>query len=159
MQHTEKRNFNIIETSDAFSPEALNENTRKFEAALDAAQADTQAVRSEAAAALSAEAAARSAADAALSQRVTVLEGFKFAQGTVTLDENGTTVQLGFTPVAVFIRTEDVARFFSAMTVAGAPTEALWIVENGFAAKSLYYTNGSIAFFPGPYYYIAFGTP
>lgn len=39
MQHTEKRNFNIIETSDAFSPEALNENTRKIEAALDGVEA------------------------------------------------------------------------------------------------------------------------
>ena len=31
MQHTEHYDLNIIETSDAFSPEALNENTRKLD--------------------------------------------------------------------------------------------------------------------------------
>ena len=42
MQHTDKYNLNIIETTDAFSPEPLNENARTLEAqlaALDAAKA------------------------------------------------------------------------------------------------------------------------
>ena len=34
MQHTEHYDLNIIETSDKFSPEALNENTRKLDAEL-----------------------------------------------------------------------------------------------------------------------------
>lgn len=42
MQHTDKYNLNIIETADAFGPEALNENARTLEtqlAALDAGKA------------------------------------------------------------------------------------------------------------------------
>ena len=34
MQHTENFDLNIIETSDAFGPEALNENTRKLDTVL-----------------------------------------------------------------------------------------------------------------------------
>ena len=41
MQHTDKYQFNIIETSDAFSPEALNENARKLENALLEHKAET----------------------------------------------------------------------------------------------------------------------
>lgn len=42
MKHTDKFDLNIIETTDAFSPEPLNENTRALEALLaaKAAQAD-----------------------------------------------------------------------------------------------------------------------
>ena len=43
MQHTDKYNFNLIETSDPFSPDALNENAEALEAqlaALDAAKAE-----------------------------------------------------------------------------------------------------------------------
>ena len=36
MQHTDKYNFNIIEPSDVFGPELLNENTRTLVAQLDA---------------------------------------------------------------------------------------------------------------------------
>ena len=42
MQHTDKYKLNLIETSDAFSPDALNENTRKVEDVL-AAQAAAEA--------------------------------------------------------------------------------------------------------------------
>ena len=34
MQQTEKYKFNLIGTSDAFSPDALNDNARKLEDAL-----------------------------------------------------------------------------------------------------------------------------
>ena len=60
MQQTDKYQFNLIETSDPFSPEPLNENTRALEAqlsSLSAAKADQTA--------LTAETAAREALDAA----------------------------------------------------------------------------------------------
>ena len=41
MQHTNKYNLNIIETTDAFSPEPLNENIRALETLLDAKAAQT----------------------------------------------------------------------------------------------------------------------
>lgn len=91
MQHTDKYKLNLIEISDAFSPDALNENTRKVEDVL-AAQA-------------AAEAAARETADGALDQRLTVLEGRRLVVGTYTGngDKNGMHVELGFTPAAVLL--------------------------------------------------------
>lgn len=91
MQHTDKYKLNLIETSDAFSPDALNENTRKVEDVL-AAQA-------------AAEAAARETADGALDQRLTVLEGRRLVVGAYTGngDKNGMHVELGFTPAAVLL--------------------------------------------------------
>ena len=91
MQHTDKYKLNLIETSDAFSPDALNENTRKVEDVL-AAQA-------------AAEATARDAADGALDQRLTVLEGRRLVVGTYTGngDTAGQIIDLGFTPAAVLL--------------------------------------------------------
>ncbi len=91
MQHTDKYKLNLIETSDAFSPDALNENTRKVEDVL-AAQA-------------AAEAAARETADGALDQRLTVLEGRRLVVGTYTGngDTAGQIIDLGFTPAAVLL--------------------------------------------------------
>ena len=91
MQHTDKYNLNLIEISDAFSPDALNENTRKVEDVL-AAQA-------------AAEAAARETADGALDQRLTVLEGRRLVVGTYTGNGNtaGQIIDLGFTPAAVLL--------------------------------------------------------
>ena len=91
MQHTDKYKLNLIETSDAFSPDALNENTRKVEDVL-AAQA-------------AAEAAARETADGALDQRLTVLEGRRLVVGTYTGNGNtaGQIIDLGFTPAAVLL--------------------------------------------------------
>lgn len=91
MQHTDKYKLNLIEISDAFSPDALNENTRKVEDVL-AAQA-------------AAEAAARETADGALDQRLTVLEGRRLVVGTYTGNGNtaGQIIDLGFTPAAVLL--------------------------------------------------------
>ncbi len=76
MQQTEKYQFNLIETSDTFSPDPLNENMEKAEQAL-------------------------SAEAAALDSRVTVLEAHKIVAGY----HAGTGfVDLGFTPAAVFGR-------------------------------------------------------
>ena len=87
MQQTEKYKLNLIEMSDTFSPEPLNENMEALEAALDA------------------EAAARKSGDSAMSSRVTTLEARKIATGTYT--GNGTadqTIYIGFTPKVVMIQ-------------------------------------------------------
>lgn len=83
MQQTETYKLNLIETSDPFSPNPLNENARKTDAAI---TAETQA---------------RAAADAALDQRVTVLEGHKVRMiaGTYVGDgEVARTIETGVTP-------------------------------------------------------------
>lgn len=63
MQQTEKYKLNLIESSDTFLPEGLNQNTRKIEAAMTAHEA------------------AVGATTADLDARVTVLEGRKVALG------------------------------------------------------------------------------
>ena len=118
MQQTTKYQFNLIETSDTFSPDPLNQNMEKVESALDA-------VRAEAAASVSAEAAGRAAGDAALNQRVTVLEGHKIVAGYVT--EEGT-VYLGFTPIAVLAQGGNAI----ALAVADRSGSGVKIVEGGF---------------------------
>ena len=94
MQHTDKYKLNLIETSDAFSPDALNENTQKLEAALEEVTAHADAGDQ-------AEAAAR----AALAQRVTALEARRVVVGTYTGNGNtaGQIIDLGFTPAAVLL--------------------------------------------------------
>ena len=91
MQYTDKYKLNLIETSDAFSPDVLNENTRKVEDVLAAQSA--------------AEATARDAADGALDQRLTVLEGRRLVVGTYTGNgnKNGMHVELGFTPAVLLV--------------------------------------------------------
>ena len=89
MQQTEKYQFNLIETSDTFSPDPLNENAEKTEAAL--AETDTRL----------------SAASTALDQRVTVLEGHKARMAVGTYIGNGAaarTFPVGFTPKFVIIK-------------------------------------------------------
>ena len=86
MQQTEKRGFNIIETSDPFSPDALNDNTRKLEAALDAHE---EAVDGRLAAVVS---------------RVVELEKLRFTYGAYDGDGiEGSVRQIGFTPAALFL--------------------------------------------------------
>ena len=87
MQQTKTYKLNLIETSDTFSPDPLNENTEKLEAEV------------------SAEAAARAAGDAALDQRVTVLEGHKIVSGIYIGDDaNQRVFPLGFTPKIVLVQ-------------------------------------------------------
>ena len=94
MQQTDKYKLNLVETSDAFSPDALNENTQKLEAALEEVTAHADAGDQ-------AEAAAR----AALAQRVTALEARKVVVGSYTGDGStaGQIIGLGFTPAAVLL--------------------------------------------------------
>ena len=122
MQQTEKYQLNLIETSDAFSPAALNQNTQKVEAAL-AAKADTAETGQQLA--------ALAAANTALDGRVTVLEAHKMVVGSYTGNgiPDGQTIDLGFTPAAVLV---------------GKSGNSLYLLtpENPagyFAAASIYY--------------------
>ena len=75
MQQTEKYKLNLIEKTDTFSPDPLNENMEKVEAAI-------------------------TAEAAALDQRLQVIEAHKIAIGSAIYA--GNTVHLGFTPRALY---------------------------------------------------------
>ena len=132
MIQTEKYKLNLIETTDTFSPNPLNENAQKLEAALGAAGAAQ---------------AAETAAREALDSRVTVLEADKVKMvvgsytGTGGAYGNTQTISLGFTPKAVFIIrpfsssydlhlvTQAFSYFDSAM---GCNRNVAQVVEGGF---------------------------
>ena len=113
MQQTEKRGFNIIETSDPFLPDALNDNTRKLEAALDALTAYADA------------------GDAAVVSRVVELEKFHFACGVYKGNGVERLMNVGFRPLMVVLQLESreahiiiEGNYFTDST--------LEFVENGF---------------------------
>lgn len=82
MKQTKNHKLNLIEMSDTFSTDPLNENMETIDAALKAA-GDTAA---------------------AISQRVGTLEAKHIAIGTYRGQSSGyLTVPVGFTPTAVFI--------------------------------------------------------
>ena len=117
MQQTEKRNLNIIEPSDPFLPDALNENTRKIEAALEAHE-DAVAAQVD-----------------ALDQRIQVIEAKKFVYGSFYVpDPNRHHVSLGFTPKLVYIYWAHFPGTISCMIAEGlySPGETLTITEEGF---------------------------
>ncbi len=129
MQHTDKYSFNLIERDDVFSPDALNENARKAETALEAVAAQAAA-----------EAAARETADGALDQRLTVLEGRRLVVGAYTGngDKNGMHVELGFTPAALLFP-HNLGMIYVAPDCPYSPSPlqiALQIEEGGFFAKN-----------------------
>ena len=120
MQHTEKYKLNLIEPSDPFLPDGLNENTRKLETVVSETLEGMDA-------------------------RVTVLEAHKFACGTYlgTRKEGSETqfVPLPFTPRAVLTHMSPGSYSFSsqAFTVASdhvPENAALILVENGFHVRS-----------------------
>ena len=80
MQQTEKYKLNLIESSDPFSPDGLNENTRKLETVVSETLERMDA-------------------------RVTVLEGFKFHWGGVKIgsDQNPYFLKLPFRPKVVLL--------------------------------------------------------
>ena len=95
MQHTKTCNFNIIETSDPFSPEPLNENTRSVEAQL-------ASVRGEFAAADAGQAAQLSA----LTGRVGALEQGRLVYKLDTYKGTGsspTRLEFDFKPLLVIV--------------------------------------------------------
>ena len=86
MQQTEKYQFNLIETSDTFSPDPLNENMEKLEAALDAVTAHADA------------------GDAALDARLRVFEAKHFVIEGYTGDGTANReFMLGFDPQMAII--------------------------------------------------------
>ena len=75
MQHTTKYNFNLIETSDPFGPEALNDNARKLETALTDHESTVDgALRSQQSAWQAADAANKSELEQALADQKSALE-------------------------------------------------------------------------------------
>lgn len=135
MQQTAKYKLNLIEKSDTFSPDPLNQNTQKVENALSAATAHADAGDK-------AEAAAR----AALAQRVTALEAHKMVVGTYTGNgstTDGQTINLGFTPAAVLLcnyNTQNFHMLTEENYVAGSSLGTILyytrIVEGGFWTKT-----------------------
>lgn len=119
MQQTTSREFSIIEPSDPFLPEALNDNTRKIEAALDAHETQTKAVTD------------------ALDQRVTVLERPRIVWGQYTGDGQTTRIiPLPFTPeAAVVIHSQ----YYYTLMATGAPvsTARISLAENGIQLNKL----------------------
>ena len=120
MQHTEKYKLNLIEPSDPFLPDSLNENTRKLETVVSETLEGMDA-------------------------RVTVLEAHKFACGTyLGTRKEGSEIQfvpLPFTPRAVLTHMSPGSYSFSsqAFTVASdhvPENAALILVENGFHVRS-----------------------
>ena len=112
MQQTETYKLNLIETSDTFSPDPLNENTQKLEAALSALGGGSTA----------------------LDSRITVLEGHKIAIGTYK--GSGTvsqTIQVGFTPLVVFAMGENNNPEM-ATEIFPCRYDVLTIIDGGFVA-------------------------
>lgn len=120
MQQTEHYKLNLIETSDTFSPNPLNENMEKVEDAIDDARAEARA------------------GDGALDRRVIVLEGRRLVVGAYTGDGKFTqSVELGFTPIAVLL--QHWGSLFC-MAVTGVPYrgDGITITENGFIVSASY---------------------
>ena len=115
MQQTETYKLNLIETTDPFSPAALNENTRKMEEVVHEKLGE-------------------------MDQRVTVLEGHKFACGVYSSPTgNPVHINLGFAPKAVFVRHLSNGNSESAMSVEGPNGQSpyLALTEDGFTVHSL----------------------
>ena len=131
MQQTETYKLNLIESSDPFLPDALNENTQKLEEVVSEKLGE-------------------------MDQRVTVLEAKKFAVGTYKAEMNETLkVEVGFTPIALYV---GQSRKFSTIHGLILPGDTnippfLEIVEGGFTTNIM---DGHTAY-PGIYHYIAFG--
>ena len=137
MQQTETYKFNLIESSDTFSPAPLNENMEKVEAQLDA------------------EAQARAEAVADLDERLQVFEVHQITYGVYSgNDGKAQEISVGFTPKLVFIQGMN-DNTSSIMIVAGMETvNYAKIVENGFQIPTL--TNYVINLYNRQYVYIAF---
>ena len=131
MQQTETYKLNLIESSDPFLPDALNENTQKIEEVVQEKLGEMDA-------------------------RVTVLEGFKFASGFYTGTGGAQTIELPFSPVAVL--TPLATRGAPILSVKGrtAPERGLRPVENGFIVDQ-YSNDVAVNSNGGIYHYIAFG--
>lgn len=133
MQQTETYKLNLIETSDPFSPQALNENTQKLEEVVSEKLGE-------------------------MDQRVTVLEATKLVAGVFkSTNIPNDIIELGFTPEAVFLSDAHGANQVCFITKAGSyvGNGNVVVVENGF---QLVNGGGSTAVNNGrPICFFAFG--
>ena len=136
MQHTDKYKLNLIETSDPFSPEPLNENAQAIEAqlaALDAAKAPRTA--------LAAETAAREAALTALAAQMGTLDTgrlrFKFDSYTGTGEKYTVPnrLEFDFKPLFLFIVHEYSTFYGSWPWIRGATTGRASLSSSGSYAN------------------------
>ncbi|MBD5133903.1 MAG: hypothetical protein HDT38_05475 [Clostridiales bacterium] len=138
MRKTEAYELNLIDMDDTFSPEPINENTQKLEAAL-------------------------TGTEDRLAQRLTTLEGRKIVTGTYVGTFTGTTtnssstqtIELGFTPTMVLVCKQAISAAFPPIALPDSPAldgtkEILTIVPGGFTVRSTE-TNRAVS----TYHYLA----
>ena len=119
MQQTEKYKLNLIESSDPFLPEGLNENTQKVEDVLAAREALSD----------------ERLAD--MDQRVTVLEAHQFFVGTYTGDgQLSQEIHLGFTPLAVCVGSISGSNYIANWAYTGNNSYGVGIIEGGFKVST-----------------------
>lgn len=140
MKKTETYQLGLIETSDTFSPETLNENAQKVEAAIAAESAARKSADT-------AEAQARASAVAALDQRLKVFEARHIVFGTYNPGTVETSIYLGFRPKA-FLITANGGFANLQLSNKGVVT----FTDTGFTVDASSGTTGGIH---GPYNYIA----
>lgn len=115
MQQTETYKLNLIERTDVFSPDPLNENAQKVEAKLGALDS----------------------AAAGLDSRVTALEVHKIAIGTYTGIGKKFSIHVGFSPVAVLLSDTETNGGLSFVLTKEAPCRVgavvkVQLTEDGF---------------------------
>lgn len=115
MQQTEKYKLNLIESSDPFLPDALNQNTQKLENALSAAIEEH-----------------RAETDA----RLTVLEGHKIYFGFFKGGSGTHHIPLPFAPKAVICSTTNGSGYTYVSTKAKEHAN-FHLVEDGFEATNM----------------------
>lgn len=137
MQHTKNHKFNLIETTDTFSPEPLNQNMETLEQAL-----GELAGRND----------AGDAQTAALAKRITSLEGHHFSIGTFKGETGEYTVYLGFTPKCIILGdgTNTIVVIEGTTTNIGSSKVA------ELRGNALYIYGSSSAYHTGVHPYIAF---
>ena len=116
MQQTDNYKLNLIEKGDTFSPDPLNDNTQKLDAAL------------------SAKFTALDAGSAALEERVTALEVHKVAVGRYTGNGTTQTIPLPFAPLAVIIGMTNVVG--TSLTIKGHVSAGVTITNSGFTVTN-----------------------
>lgn len=116
MQQTERYKLNLIESSDPFLPNGLNQNTQKVEEVLAAQEAASDQKLAE------------------VAGRVTALEAHRFIIGSYHGDgANIRFVPLGFTPSVIFVTTGQYAAF----AINGFGCEMLKIEEGGIRVRGI----------------------
>lgn len=136
MNYTEKHKFNLIETTDTFSPEPLNQNMETLEQAL---------------AALANRDDAGDAQAAALAKRVSTLEEHYFTTGTFK-GRGDLTVSVGFPPKFVLLGCNSGTwLLIPGVTFVYTQAKAAEIRGNGF-----YIYDSSHPFTSGEHPYVAF---